>query len=112
MDNCLLVCSDKSFPGRAQETAAAGAHNVAVGNPAIGSKTLCLRGACLSVLTKVSQGSRAAAANCNAAVGNTTMGLKPLVRGRLLVCSDKRPGVPWAAAGVHNVAVGVLACLF
>ena len=41
--------------------------------------------------------------------GNVAMGLKSLVRGRLLVCSDKRPGVPWAAAGAHNVAVG--ACL-
>jgi len=30
VDNCLLVCSDKSFPGR-PGPAAAGAHNVAVG---------------------------------------------------------------------------------
>ena len=64
----------------------------------------------MSVLTKVSQGSRAGVRTTGE--GNVSIGLKSLVRGRLLVCSDKRPGVPWAAAGVHNVAVGVLACLF
>ena len=63
----------------------------------------------MSVLTKVSQGVQVAAANRNTAVGNVAIGLKSLVRGRLLVCSDKRPGVPWAAAGAGNVAIG--ACL-